>query len=89
MWAGISLKGRTGICIFEGIMKKELYVDILEKTPIPFVRDIFPEAHRFMLDNDPKYTSGLAREFFEANLLGFVHPQSLLISTQLKTYGTI
>ena len=54
-------------------MKKELYVDILEKTLIPFVRDVFPEAHRFMQDNDPKHTSGLAREFFEAKDIAWSH----------------
>ncbi len=32
VWAGISLKGATGICVFDGIMKKELYVDILDHT---------------------------------------------------------
>ena len=28
VWAGISKRGRTGICIFEGIMKKEMFVTV-------------------------------------------------------------
>ncbi len=32
VWAGISLKGRTAICIFDGIMNAELYVDILTNS---------------------------------------------------------
>ena len=50
VWAGISMRGRTGICIFEGIMDAPVYVNILEQTLIPFVRQVFPfpEKHRFM-----------------------------------------
>ena len=58
MWAGISKKGKTGICIFEGIMKKELFVSILEGTLLPLITDVYPEEYRFMQDNDPKHTSG-------------------------------
>ncbi len=50
VWAGISRKGRTGICIFEGIMKKELYVEILGATLVPFLRDVYPAEHKFMQD---------------------------------------
>ena len=36
VWAGISQRGRTGICIFEGMMNAVLYVNILQETLIPF-----------------------------------------------------
>ena len=29
MWAGISKRGSTGICIFDGIMDRFLYMDII------------------------------------------------------------
>ena len=67
VWAGISLRGRTGICIFEGTMDKFLYIDILEKTLLHFVDEVYPDGHRFMADNYPKHTSGMAREFLTEN----------------------
>ena len=67
VWAGISKKGRTGICIFDGIMKKELYVSILEGTLLPFINNVYPDEHKFMQDNDPKHTSGYAQQWIVDN----------------------
>jgi hypothetical protein len=39
-------------------MKKELFVSILEGTLVPFIEAVYPEGHKFMMDNDPKHTSG-------------------------------
>ena len=64
VWAGISLRGKSGICIFNGIMDRFLYVDILKKTLLPFVEHQFSDGHRFMADNYPKHNSIVAREFF-------------------------
>ena len=67
VWAGISVKGRTGICIFDGIMEAPLYIQILDETLLPFIRDVFPDGFcRFMQDNDPKHTSRLAQQFFDS-----------------------
>ena len=57
VWGGVSLQGRCGICILEGKMNAPLYTNILDSTLLPFVRDIFPDHHRFMQDNDLKHTS--------------------------------
>ena len=44
MWAGISYKGRTNICIFTGIMDSVIYQKILEDNFLPFVRQKFPDG---------------------------------------------
>ena len=65
VWAGISQKGPTEICIFEGKMNAPLYTQILDKTLIPFLNKKFPTTHKFMQDNDPKHTSKHAKKFMD------------------------
>lgn len=67
VWAGISWRGRTGICIFEGNMNAPLYTAILEGTLKPFIDGTYPDGHRFMQDNDPKHTSRYAANFMVDN----------------------
>ena len=63
------MQGRTGICIFDGIMDRWLYTDILEHTLLPFVRDVYDTNHRFMQDNNPKHTSNHGKEFMDSNAI--------------------
>ena len=65
VWGGISKRGRTGICIFEGTMDAPLYIQVLEQTPLPFLERVYPEGHHFMADTDPKHTSIEAKGFLE------------------------
>ena len=47
--AAISKKGRSGICIFEG-MDAVAYVGTLEKTLLPMIEKLYPKGHRFIQD---------------------------------------
>ena len=38
---------------------------ILEGTLLPFVKDVYPDGHKLMQDNDPKHTSLYAKEWID------------------------
>jgi len=63
IWAGISMRDRTGICIFVGIMDTSVYVDILDRTLVPFLKEVHSDGNRFMQANDPKHISRLGKHF--------------------------
>ena len=66
VWARISKRGRTNICIFEGIMNAELFIDILDKTLLPFIERVldYPEGHQFMQDNS-KHSSNMTKQWLQ------------------------
>ena len=61
------MQGRAAICIFDGIMKKELFVDILSSSLLHSIQVLYPNGHRLMQDNDPKHTSGYATQWMVDN----------------------
>lgn len=73
VWAGISIRGPTAVCIFEGRMNAILFIQILDRTLLPFIEEVFPDGHRFMQDNDPKHTSKLGQKFLEDHGVNWWH----------------
>ena len=69
MWAGISLRGRTGACVFDGIMDASMYVSILRETLVPFLREVYPEGHRFCRTMIPSIRLDLLPSFFMTAVL--------------------
>ena len=66
VWAGISHQGQTTLCIFEGKMNAALFISILERSLVPFIKAVYPDGHRFIQDNNPKHCSNLARQYYAA-----------------------
>lgn len=48
-------------------MNSPVYVDVLERTLLPFIQEVYPDSHRFMQDNDPKHTSKMGQAFLNSN----------------------
>ena len=52
-------------------MDGDMYVDILQRTLIPFITEVYPDGHRFIhrfiQDNDPKYKSKRATDCIKVN----------------------
>ena len=68
VWGGISRRGKSKLVIFEGIMEKTFFTEmILRDAALPFIRSMFPNSHRLQMDNDPKHKSKLARDFMREN----------------------
>ena len=48
-------------------MDKEVYINILDSTLLPFIERLFPNSHKFTQDNGPKHTSKAAGQWMEDN----------------------
>ena len=67
VWAGISTRGATQVCIFSGCMESLGYQDILRRNLLPFTTEVFPDGHRLWQDNDPKHTSNSTKKWMQEN----------------------
>jgi hypothetical protein len=68
VWGGISRRGKSKLVIFEGIMEKTFFTEmILRDAALPFIGSVFPSGHRLQMDNDPKHKSKMARDFMREN----------------------
>ena len=46
-------------------MDATLYIEILDKTLLPFLEKVYPDEHSLMADNDPKHTSSDTKKFLK------------------------
>ena len=68
VYGAISRRGPMNIVIFEGIMDAEFFTtSLIESNVVPFIRQTFPDSHRFVQDNDPKHTSKRAKNSMREN----------------------
>ena len=66
VWADVSARGATKICIFDQTMDATLYIKILQGFLLPFMKEKFQgSGYQYMQDNDSKHTSKTAKEFYE------------------------
>lgn len=88
VWGGISSRGTTKIIIFTGIMNAERLSKVLEAGLLPFIRDRYPDGHRFQQDNNPKHCSSYMKNFWKTTtLIGGLHHPSLPILTRSRIFG--
>jgi len=64
MWEAFSAKGVIGVHTFRNIMDGAYYVQILKNHLLRGAKRQFGSRWIFQQDNDPKHTSGKAKEFF-------------------------
>lgn len=68
VWGAISRRGASIVAIFQDIMASDFFTfNILQDTLLPFIRQKFRHTHRLQMDNDPKHTSRLAKNFMIEN----------------------
>ena len=48
-------------------MKAELFIEILDKTLLPFIDGVYLDGHNFMQDNDPKHSSHMTNQWLVDN----------------------
>jgi transposase len=65
-WGGFCTKGKTSLYCFREDMTGLIYVDILKKH-VSEIRGMLRNNWRFQQDNDPKHTSGVAKEYLQNN----------------------
>ena len=65
VWGAFSIKGQISCHSFRRTMDGPYYVQILENNLLDEARAQFGRRWRFQLDNDPKHTSNIARQFLD------------------------
>ena len=68
IWRGISTHGATQLVIFTGIMTAVRYCNILETALLPFLKDVFPDSHRYQQGNGPKHCTKYTKRILERTM---------------------
>ena len=66
VWAGISRRGATKICLLNRSVDSGVYQEVLQMHLLPFLNDVLPQG-KFQQDNAPCHTSLSTRKFLEDN----------------------
>jgi hypothetical protein len=66
VWAGISKKGATSICIINGSVDAVGYQEILSTHLVPFLNTVMPRG-QFQQDNAPAHTAKSMKTFLLEN----------------------
>ena len=74
--------GRALASVKKGEMNAPLFISILRASLLPFIKDVYPDGHRFVQDNYPKHCSKIARKFTKKALTGGQDPQNHQTWTQ-------
>lgn len=67
IWGCFSWYGVGPIYRIDGIMNKEVYLDILQNTMQPWADENMPLKWKFQQDNDPKHTAKVTKQWFITN----------------------
>ena len=68
IWGAISIKGVVGYHTFRTNLNGIYFVDIVKPDLLPGATMQFKQRWRLQQDNDPKHTSGVAKEFIKNNV---------------------
>lgn len=67
VWACFSWYGVGPIHLIEGIMTKEIYMNILQSIMLPHAKNNMPLVWTFQQDTDPKHVANTTKEWFTNN----------------------
>ena len=68
VWAGFSSMGTFPLCIFTNNMNSEMFINILEGYLLTQAEVYHKDDWRLVMDNDPKYTSKIVKQFLSQNI---------------------
>ena len=80
VWGGISHRGQISVTVFEGKMNARLFMEILDDTLVPFIKDVYPDGCHLVRDNVHKHSSRAAHKFYEERKVDWKkRPQTLIL----------